>query len=124
MYQQLTVRACGVLGGALLLCSCGSDTLLALQTVKDEFVQNTAAMVDILWVVDNSSSMGEEQNGLAQSFDAFINNLVLSGVDYHVGVVATDTADGALHAPNRCALGSRSLCQQDTDCGVNGPCVD
>ncbi len=97
MSEQATIRAGVGLGGMLLLCACGSDTLIALQTVKDEFVQNTAAMVDILWVVDNSSSMGEEQNGLAQSFNAFINNLVLSGVDYHVGVVATDSPDGTLH---------------------------
>ena len=83
---------------ALALSGCAEDTLFALRTKTDEFVQNAAARVDILWVVDNSESMAQEQTGLGESFDTFIDNLVQSGVDYHVGVVATDaTETGVLH---------------------------
>jgi hypothetical protein len=81
----------------------------------DELKQKPAALVDILWVVDNSGSMVEEQTSLAQNFDKFITGLTTcqgTGVandvcdfttktcsasggpcnppDYHIGVIATD----------------------------------
>ncbi len=73
---------------------CSTDVLRSRATNTDEFVQNAAAMVDILWVVDNSGSMQEEQQGLGESFAAFIQNLIASGVNYHIGVISTDVADG------------------------------
>lgn len=82
----------------LLSAGCGQDILRALNSKTDQFKQNSAAMVDILWIVDNSRSMGEEQTGLGSSFQVFADNLVSSGVDFHIGVISTDVADGgALH---------------------------
>ncbi|MBI5509082.1 MAG: hypothetical protein HY903_10035 [Deltaproteobacteria bacterium] len=78
----------------LLLSGCAQDVLRALTNNTDEFTQSTAAKVDILWVVDNSESMAANQAGIGESFDAFITNLVTSGVDYHIGVISTDTAAG------------------------------
>ncbi len=49
--------------------------------------------VDFLFVIDNSGSMGDEQNTLVNNFPAFINGIqtVLESVDsYNVGVVTTD----------------------------------
>lgn len=47
--------------------------------------------VDVLWVVDNSGSMGDDQALLVESFPEFMNFFLgLEGVDYHVGVVSTD----------------------------------
>lgn len=73
---------------------CAEDILVQLSTRTDEFVQQAAAEIDILWVVDNSNSMAANQQGLGQSFQSFIDNLVETGVDYHIGVVSTDTAEG------------------------------
>jgi hypothetical protein len=41
------------------------------ETQVDELKQKPAAQVDILWVVDNSQSMVEEQASLAQNFGKF-----------------------------------------------------
>ncbi|HET6611302.1 MAG TPA: vWA domain-containing protein, partial [Kofleriaceae bacterium] len=54
---------------------------------------NVNRNVDILFVIDNSSSMAEEQQSLADNFDKFIE--VLSSVDgglpsVHIGVISTD----------------------------------
>jgi hypothetical protein len=57
----------------------------------DFFVQ--VAQLDVLFVVDNSGSMVEEQASLARSFNRFIANLERFGVDYHVGVVSTDVEE-------------------------------
>lgn len=49
--------------------------------------------VDILFVIDNSDSMGEEQTSLIANFDLFINKLeqIEGGLpDVHLGVISTD----------------------------------
>jgi hypothetical protein len=49
---------------------------------------------DILFVVDNSGSMEDEQRNLADNFDRFINEIAGSG-DYRIAVVTTDlSAEG------------------------------
>jgi hypothetical protein len=64
-------------------------------TQVDAFQQKAAAEVDILWVVDNSASMVEEQNNLANNFQSFIGYIDQSLIDYHIGVVAMDMFDPA-----------------------------
>jgi hypothetical protein len=49
--------------------------------------------VDILWVLDNSSSMCEEQDVLRQNLDQFINPLL--GQDFHIGLTTTHAPEGA-----------------------------
>ena len=56
----------------------------------DRVVQTTVPAVDVLWVIDNSCSMSEEQAALTTNFPKFMNFFAGSGLDYHVGVVSTD----------------------------------
>jgi hypothetical protein len=56
----------------------------------DAFTQVTAPKVDVLWVVDNSSSMEEEADKLTYNFPLFIDYFIDSGLDWHVGVVSTN----------------------------------
>lgn len=56
----------------------------------DEITQVTVSSVDVLWVVDNSCSMAEEQRGIRENFPNFMQYFADSGLDYHVGVVSTD----------------------------------
>lgn len=64
---------------------------LSSPTKTDQIVQVTTPQVDILWVIDDSCSMSEEQAKLTNNFDAFINFFLDSGLDWHIGVVSTDT---------------------------------
>ncbi len=59
---------------------------------NDKFVQNSGkeGKVDILWVVDDSGSMGNEQEALAKNFDAFIGEFIQKKVDFKMAVVTTD----------------------------------
>jgi hypothetical protein len=61
----------------------------------DVFQQVPVRKVDILWVVDSSSSMAPKQARLAANFSGFINQLVTANppIDFHIGVVTTDTDD-------------------------------
>jgi hypothetical protein len=59
----------------------------------DAFKQNSQPIVDILWVVDNSGTMRPEREELGQKFEKFLNRLLESGADYHIGVITTDMGD-------------------------------
>ncbi|MEQ1502815.1 MAG: hypothetical protein ABMB14_11325 [Myxococcota bacterium] len=56
----------------------------------DVITQVTTPLVDVLWTIDNSGSMFDEQDALAANFPVFINYFVGSGLDYHIGVTSTD----------------------------------
>lgn len=63
----------------------------------DEFIQTSGQDVDVLFVVDNSGSMGEEQSNLSGNFSQFINEALTWSNDYHLAVVTTDIeGDGAV----------------------------
>jgi hypothetical protein len=68
---------------------CGDGTLT---DTNDQFVQNSAeqAKVDILWVMDNSGSMQDEQDALAYNFNAFISNFIEKNIDFKMAVTTTD----------------------------------
>ncbi len=68
---------------------------LSTPVKTDRIVQTTVPSVDVLWVIDNSCSMSEEQTDLATNFPNFMNFFVDSGLDYHVGVTSTDMEDFA-----------------------------
>ena len=55
----------------------------------DRFEQVSGRAVDVLFVVDNSGSMGEEQSNLARNFDAFIEAADAWESDFQIGVVTT-----------------------------------
>jgi hypothetical protein len=45
---------------------------------------------DILWVIDNSGSMGQEQDNLGNGIDQFLVSLDNAGVNYQLAVTTTD----------------------------------
>ncbi|MEM6993583.1 MAG: hypothetical protein AAF721_23925 [Myxococcota bacterium] len=66
--------------------------------------------VDLLFVIDNSGSMGDEQLNLAASFPGFIDgisDLLGPATDYHVGVVTTDAYEW--NAPECQSLGGLTV---------------
>lgn len=79
---------------------CDAEPLANIPLPQDQidlFSQKQAAQVDILWVIDNSGSMAAEQAKIAGRFSEFFRQLIVSQVDYHIGVITTDPIeDGAL----------------------------
>jgi hypothetical protein len=74
----------------LLLLGCGNEQQVARQSTVDTFEQVPTDQVDILWVVDDSVSMADEQAGVAAGFDSFVDSIAGSDLDYRLGVVTTD----------------------------------
>lgn len=63
--------------------------------VVDRIVQVTEPSADVLFVIDDSGSMEDDQVALAEEVPRFVQTLDDWGVDYHVGVTTTDTDDAA-----------------------------
>ncbi|MCP4869938.1 MAG: hypothetical protein GY898_14600 [Proteobacteria bacterium] len=61
----------------------------------DEFQQRTVEASDILFVIDDSCSMEDEQEELAANFDAFIQHFDGTNLDFHIGVTKGDLEPGA-----------------------------
>jgi len=62
----------------------GRGTDISDQT--DVFHQPDKVKSDVLWVVDCSGSMSDNQQNLADNFDVFINWALTLDVDFHLGV--------------------------------------
>ena len=60
------------------------------RTVKETFyqVESQREKLDILWVIDNSGSMEEEQDSLARNFDLFIEEFLKKDIDFNSELMA------------------------------------
>ncbi len=63
-------------------------------TQVDEFEQLGTPKVDILFVIDNSCSMFEEQTSLSSNFAAFVRFAENQAIDYQLAVTTTDVDGG------------------------------
>ncbi|RME21559.1 MAG: hypothetical protein D6798_17820 [Deltaproteobacteria bacterium] len=88
------------MGGALaslLLPGCGDWHLFARQPdpvdpveVVEVFHQQPLPQVDVLWVIDDTASMKDEQAAMADAFGGFIDQLDQLELSWQVGVITTD----------------------------------
>jgi len=70
-------------------CSGGADEGCGV----DNFTQWSNKTTDILWVIDNSCSMYEEQVNLGSDSQFLFDSLTTAGIDFRVAVVTTDSED-------------------------------
>lgn len=63
-----------------------------LNSQVDSFTQTAQGSnkVDILWVVDNSGSMGDNQAAIANNFNSFIDSFLLKDTDFQMYIITTD----------------------------------
>lgn len=59
-------------------------------TVTDVFTQLPSPRADVLFVVDNSCSMSEEQRNLGNNLSSFLAFAQSEGIDYQIAVTTTD----------------------------------
>jgi hypothetical protein len=101
MHRILTGLRLGAGTAALLVASAGLFAACNQHPVSYsaaigsvEFRQTTSVdgstKLDMLWVVDNSGSMCQEQKTLRDNFNLFISKLDETNLDFHIGVTTTD----------------------------------
>ncbi len=73
--------------------STDDSTSEPVQESKDIFTYSpNGNKIDILWVIDNSGSMGDEQKALGENFESFIKEFVENDIDFQMAVTTTDTS--------------------------------
>ena len=86
---------------ALALVACGDPPLIDRpeeQPIRETFDQLKASSIDVLFVIDNSRSMREEQQALSENFSRFLEYLdpdpsrtdEPDQIDYRIAVTTTD----------------------------------
>jgi len=144
----------GLLVGAIALAAgCNHtpveslDKSLTLKVIKGSDTADPVK-IDFLWIVDNSSSMCEEQAALFESFDDFVERLESSfQIDPRVAVASIDvdcepnlaeriaSTKGVFNTvPNKvmpvaCQEQRARFCREDVDCGnldcvIRGECAE
>lgn len=92
--QDLGSDACTLIitagGQTATLSLTGSGTL---ETHVTDVYDKVFDGVDVLFVVDDSGSMSEDQQNLATNFESFLSEANNWGVDFHLGVTTTDVED-------------------------------
>ncbi len=82
-----------LLPAQFLLAGCPPDKLVYRPPSNehdDEYDQAGARLIDVLWVVDNSCSMADKQDQVANSFYNFISYFARGEIDYRIGVTTMD----------------------------------
>jgi hypothetical protein len=97
--------ALAVIASTLVLAACGQEySILDVDAVVsvpnppnlatpirvDRITQVNTPKVDILWVIDDSGSMSDDQRKLTRNIGAFMQFFLDSGLDWHMGVVTVD----------------------------------
>src|SRR5688572_3654993 len=62
---------------------------------EDRITQVVTPIVDVLFTIDNSCSMEDEQDAVSANFPTFMDYFDGSGLDFHVGVLSTDLASAS-----------------------------
>ncbi len=89
--RWIAALACGV-GLAVLGCQeYGLDEILHTEVFTQGSDEDT--VVDLLWIIDNSGTMSEEQQRLSQSLGGLMALLEGTIADYRLGVITTDVDD-------------------------------
>ena len=139
-HTTLVVTLSVAIGAAsLLVPACNEHPLESIDAYVGIAVSDSASIkgqtkFDVLWLVDNSNSMCQEQENLARNFSAFADRLAKLQADFRMGVITTDVDDkeahdGQLqHAPatelTDCIRADfhdpANYCEEDGDCGDYG----
>ena len=82
----------------LLFCfvTCGSEPRLKKIPVPEKTIKNLESTynssIDILFIIDDSASMGDEQELLSKNAKTFIDHFLnVSFINYHIGVTTSST---------------------------------
>jgi hypothetical protein len=72
-------------------CSIDDANFQQEYCMKENFTQtDPRKKLDILWVIDDSGSMRDEQAALAANFDAFITDFLTKDTDFKMAITTTD----------------------------------
>lgn len=124
--MQRILTALFVLG---LISACGKLPGYKVNETTQDFTQSgvTNDKVDILFVIDNSGSMADNQANVASNFSSFISQFASRNLKFQIGVVSTDAYKVNWTSPTSYTFASGTTGHWDcssytpvTNCPYNG----
>lgn len=104
-----------LIGGLAAISCANRDPHFALLGKSQNFLTSPInKKVDILWVIDNSGTMGPKQTNLANSINSFMSSFVTKNFDYQISVVTTDTRTTGAGGQGACAVGAPAIISPST----------
>ena len=87
----------GVAGGTSGGAAGGTSGGVVRESATENFRQaaQVTKKLDIVWIIDDSGSMKEEQAALGSNFSIFIDDFITKNVDFKMAVTTTDTSSAA-----------------------------
>lgn len=84
---------CWICVPVFFLPSCQDVISVGAADEGDHFLQQGGPVVtDVLWIIDNSGTMSEEQTTLEAATLDFASRIEQSGIDFHLAVITSDMA--------------------------------
>jgi hypothetical protein len=80
----------GSTGGVVDCSAPNASSLCAIETFNQS--ANATKKLDIVWIIDNSGSMADEQDALGSNFSAFIDEFITKDVDFKMAITTTDVS--------------------------------
>lgn len=94
----------------------GGEDHITVTTTEEYYQSEDNNKVDIVWVIDNSGSMSDEQSALGYNFRSFIDSFVENKSNYQMGITSTDTTGrGSIYEHDGEFLGSVPVLTSDMD---------
>jgi len=84
----------GTTGGGTVGGTTTGGTTYVDETETFQQAASQTKKLDIVWIIDNSGSMADEQAALGANFSAFIQDFMTKNVDFKMAITTTDTTDG------------------------------
>lgn len=90
-YTALLFLGIAALTGSMMSCGFRDPRIAVLGRSDSTYTSSIANnKVDILWVIDNSGTMGPKQTSLRNSINSFMNSFVTKNFDYRIAITTTD----------------------------------
>lgn len=101
---------------AMLSQAACSQQQFGLPSQSQQFGQQVTynTEVDVLWVIDTSSSMDKHQNLLASQIGLFVEALNNTGLNYQIGVTTMDMGSGGAKGKLLAKAGTPAILQAST----------
>jgi len=94
--------------------------------IVEEWLQEETLKMDIIWVIDNSGSMGVFQSSLSSNMTNFMNQFLTHMPDFRMGFITTDRSyfQGATYIDNNSQNPASEAASIINSIGVNGSSME
>jgi len=90
MKHLIRLLALTTMGSLIVGCGSSGSSYSMLSTGQSFKQAKVNSKIDMLWTIDNSSSMTPLQTNMTNNFNSFMSTFITKGYDFHLAVTSTE----------------------------------